>query len=118
MGCTDEPIQWDFSVIPAQAVTDDVWCMLTWLDPRGQALWTGAYARRLNEPAELYEWRWHQTRELRRWLQTWGAGSLGPDGFRYLVAAKERPLGKWRQHPQRGILERQGPAWNLGQVAR
>jgi hypothetical protein len=46
-----------------------MWCILSWVDPRGQAIWTGAYARKLTEPNRLYEWRWYRTRQLRRWMQ-------------------------------------------------
>ena len=107
MSCDDERIEWDIE-IPASAI-DDLWCVLTWTDPDGEALWSGAYAIPLTNPSEMYLWRWHRSRRTRRAFQHWGRGSKGPDGFRYLYAAKVRSLGRWNRVEELGIADGQGP---------
>ncbi|WP_133177020.1 hypothetical protein [Mycobacteroides abscessus] len=114
---TDDPVQWDFSVTPASAVTDDIWCMFTWIDPRGEAVWTGAYARRLTNPTVLYEWRWYRTRTVRKRIQRWGAAKRRKQWPWHRYAGKPRPLGKWRTDPNDGgLIDKQGPAANLDMV--
>lgn len=54
MSCNDDPIDVEFEVT-AQAA-ENVWCLLTWVDPHGTEIWTGAYVRPLTSPDELYEW--------------------------------------------------------------
>lgn len=104
MDCEDGEWRWDFSARPSSALTDDMWCVLTWIDPRGEAVWTGAFARRLTEPEVLYEWHWHRARELRRRFQHW--------------AHIQRPLGAWRVNPEIGVEPSQGPTGNLDRIDR
>lgn len=117
MASTDDPVQWDFSVTPASAVTDDIWCLFTWIDPRGEAVWTGAYARRLTNPSVLYEWRWYKTRAIRKRIQRWGAADRHKQWPWHRFAGKPRPLGRWRTDPNDGgLIGIQGPARNLDNV--
>jgi hypothetical protein len=110
--CTDDPVRWDFSVVPASAVTDEIWCMFSWIDPRGESLWTGAFARRLNDPGVLYEWRWYRTRRLRKWLRRWGATRPKQRPW-HRWAGKVKPLGRWQVHPGGELIGKQGPSENL-----
>ncbi len=48
LGCNDEAIDWRFELSLNGAA--DLWCILSWVDPFGQAVWTGAYARKLDDP--------------------------------------------------------------------
>lgn len=116
MRCDDEPVRWDFSVVPANAVSEDIWCMFTWTDPRGEALWTGAYARRLTQPDVLYEWHPYKTRNVRKRIQRWGAAERKKQRVWHRYAAEPRPLGRWRVHRDVGLLDRQGPALNLDNI--
>lgn len=95
MSCNDKPIEFEFDVT-AQAA-EGVWCLLTWVDPRGEEIWTGAYARPLASPDELYEWHWYRSKRFRRWFQ------------HRVRRGQVRPLGKW--HPYKGldIEDGQGP---------
>lgn len=113
---TDPPVRWDFSVTPASAVTDDIWCMFTWIDPRGEAVWSGAFARRLTNPDVLYEWRWYKTRAIRKSIQRWGAVDRDKERPWHRYAGKPRPLGKWRVHAEGELIDEQGPARNLDNV--
>lgn len=110
--CTDDPVTLDFSVTPASAL-DGIWCLFTWIDPRGEEVWTGAFARRMSDPAVLYEWRWYRTRGIRKRIQQWGAASRGRQWVWHRFAAKPRPLGKWRVHSEGMLRDRQGPVGNL-----
>jgi hypothetical protein len=95
MSCNDDPIDWKYEVT-AQAA-EGVWCLLTWVDPRGAAIWTGGYARPLTSPDELYEWHWYRSRRFRRLFQ------------HHFLRGRVRPLGEWRIHKGLGIEDGQGP---------
>jgi hypothetical protein len=99
MSCDDDPIDFEFQV-DAQAA-DGVWCLLTWVDPRGSEIWTGAYARQLTSPDKIYEWHWYRSKRFRRWFQ------------HRIRRGQTRTLGVWRIHKGLGIEDGQAPI-NLG----
>lgn len=115
LSCMDEPLRWDFSVLPADRASD-MWCMFTWVDPRADELWTGAYARRLSSPGVLYEWHWYVTRRIRKWLYYWGIAERKRQWRWHRAAAQKRPLGAWREHHPRHLVDRHGPAMNLDSI--
>jgi hypothetical protein len=92
MSCDTPPILWDFK-IPADAARG-LWCILSWVEPSGDALWTYSYARKLMREDDLFEWRWYRTRRIRRWLQA--------------LNLRVRPLGRWRRVKVRGVHQGQG----------
>lgn len=98
MTSSDERIVWEFDISPA-AASSDLWCVLSWVDPRGEHLWSQAYAVQLTEPDELYEWRYYRTRLLRKHLQR--------------LNARTKPLGRWRAHVNAGVDVGNGP-FDLG----
>lgn len=116
LSCTDEPLRWEFSVVPADRASD-MWCMFTWVDPRADELWTGAYARRLSNPGVLYEWHWYLTRRVRKWLYFWGVADRKRQRPWHRAAARKRPLGAWREHAPRQLIDRHGPAKNLDSIS-
>ena len=101
MSCDSPEIEWEFEL------RDDdsrgLWCVLSWVEPDGDALWTHAYARSLQNPDELYEWRYHRTRRCRVRLQE--------------MHLRARPIGQWQPANTRTIHDGQGPI-DLGKPPR
>jgi hypothetical protein len=104
MSCDSESIDWRFDLEPADA--EKVWCVVTWVDPRGPALRTGAYCVRL-QGKDYYQWRWFPGNSYIRWLSEI-ASSHGPDWFRRRVG-RPRPLGRWRKVLDAPFRDGNGP---------
>ena len=45
VSCDDPPIEWEFTL--KREVAKDVWCVISWVDPPGDEVWTNAYAKPL-----------------------------------------------------------------------
>jgi hypothetical protein len=97
MTCEDEPIRWDIQMSEANAA--GVWCLVSWVEARGDVIFTHAYARNLVDPKRLFVWRWYRLSSARRWLQG--------------LNLRTRPLGRWDRVNARYLDEGQGP-FDLG----
>lgn len=80
MDCDSEPIVWHGEL--AEEDCGEVWCVVSWVDPRGEGLRTSAICKPLTSD-DLYEWKWHRFFTVRlRWQLRFGDGP--------------RPLGHWK----------------------
>jgi len=108
MSCDSDPIKWKFTLTSEDA--EDVWCIISWVEPRGDEVWTNAYARALTGEDQLWEWRWKRFRKARQRKQDWSS-EHGPKWFRRRLGGV-KPLGRWRPHVNRSIQPGHGPINN------
>jgi hypothetical protein len=99
-----QPIDWRFKLSPEDA--DRVWCVVTWVDPRGPNLRTGAYSMRVRGQ-DYYQWRWFPGSRYIGLLSEI-ASRHGPYWFRKRVG-RARPLGRWRKRRDPAFREGNGP---------
>jgi hypothetical protein len=110
MDCDSERIIWDFDLTPED--DDKVWCVVSWAEPRGDALRTDALAIPVHG-GPISKWRWYPGHLYIGWL-TEDASRHGPAWFRQRFG-RARPLGRWRKYRDPAFRDGNGP-FDLGRA--
>ena len=109
MTCEDEPIVWKFDL--DEDVANDLWCVLVWVEPFGDAIRTYGFRRRLSgassEQVRFEQWHWYRFFRARRRFESWAA-QHGPKWFQR-IAGRPRRLGEWRPYRLRPLQPGQSP---------
>lgn len=110
MSCDSERIIWDFHLSPEDG--EKVWCVVSWAEPRGDALRTNALAIAVRG-GPVYKWRWFPGHLYIGWLSE-DASRHGPAWFRERFG-RARPLGRWRKYRDAAFRDGNGP-FDLGRA--
>jgi hypothetical protein len=113
MSGNDGPLIWIFDL--HEDVADGLWCVLTWVEPYGDAVRTCAFRRRLGDDPQYEEWRWYRFLRERRRIESWGGRQRWSLIKR--VVGKARSLGHWRPYRLRPLQPGQAPIGSEVNVA-
>jgi hypothetical protein len=105
MTCESEPIKWEFELSPQDG--DNVWCLVSWAEPRGSVLRTEAFCIALRG-GPIYEWKWFPGHRYIGLLSEFAA-RRGPNWFRKRLGRRPQPLGRWRKRRAAPLRAGNGP---------
>ncbi len=103
----ENSISWYFDV--EQSSAEDLWCVLSWIEPFGKSIRHCALAQKLSGDRRIWVWRWRRCLRFRRWFEDW-AVQHGPKWFRGGVGVPSR-LGVWRPYRSPELQRRQTPLY-------
>jgi hypothetical protein len=104
MSCESTPMVWDLDLRPDDG--DNVWCVVTWVEPSGPALRTNAFAIPVRGGV-TYQWKWFPGLRQIGLLSDF-ASEHGPGWFRRHVG-RPRPRGRWRRYREAPLRDGNGP---------